>query len=182
MALSHERIRQPFALRAEDERHRRCQVRLRELLPAVGDERNTAAGSLVPRDERHPEDRARRCPERPRPERVGTSVRERDRGAERVSRPEQRADVSRVGHPPERDRDLSHSTRKVVPAKHADHARRVSERRDGGEKLREDVLARDEELGGLDPGTQSRVDEILPLNREEPGLVPVLARREELAD
>jgi len=58
----------------------------------------------------------------------------------------------------------------------------VPEGRDRGEKLREDVLARDEELGGLDPRAQRRVDEILSLDREEPGLLPVLARREELAD
>ena len=182
MALSHEVVRNTLAFRTEDERHRWRQVGLRELFPAVRDERNAAAGSLVPPNERDPEDRARRGPERPRPERVGTLVRERDGGAERVRRPKQRADVPRIGHSPERDRDLSHSTREVLPAEHADHARRVPEGRDGGEKLREDVLARDEELGGLDPRAQSRVDEILSLDREEPGLLPVLSRREELAD
>jgi len=182
VALSHKLTREPFALGTEDERHRRRQVGRRERLPTVGHERNPAAGSLVPPDERDPEDRARGGPDRPRPERVGTSLRERDRGPERVSRPEKRADVPRIGHSPDRECDLSHSTREIVPAEHADRARRVSERRDGGEKLREDVLARDEELGGLDTRAQSGVDEVLSLDREEPGLLPVLARREELAD
>jgi hypothetical protein len=58
----------------------------------------------------------------------------------------------------------------------------VAERRHLAEQLRQDVLARDEELDGLDTRRGGSLDEILALDREQPGLVPVLARREELPD
>jgi hypothetical protein len=58
----------------------------------------------------------------------------------------------------------------------------VAERRDLAEQLRKDVLARDEQLDGLNARGGGSLHEILALDREQPGLVPVLARREELPD
>jgi hypothetical protein len=43
-------------------------------------------------------------------------------------------------------------------------------------------LARDEQLDRLDAGRRGRLDEILALDREEPGLVAMLACREKLPD
>jgi hypothetical protein len=58
----------------------------------------------------------------------------------------------------------------------------VAERRHLPEELRHDVLACDEQLHGLDPLGESRLHEVLALDREEIGLLPVLARGEELPD
>ena len=52
----------------------------------------------------------------------------------------------------------------------ADHARRVAERRDLAEELRQDVVTRDEQLDRLDASGCRRLDEILALDREEPRL------------
>jgi hypothetical protein len=58
----------------------------------------------------------------------------------------------------------------------------VPERRHLPEELWQDVLARDEELDGVDAHGSRRLDEVLTLGREEAGLLTVLARREELPD
>jgi hypothetical protein len=58
----------------------------------------------------------------------------------------------------------------------------VTERRDLGEQLRLDGLPGDEQLDRLEPGGDRRVDEVLALDREEPQLGAVLARREKLPD
>jgi hypothetical protein len=58
----------------------------------------------------------------------------------------------------------------------------VPKRRHVREQLRLDVLARDEQLDRLDAGGRRSLDEIFALGGEEPRLLPVLARREELAD
>jgi hypothetical protein len=57
----------------------------------------------------------------------------------------------------------------------------VRQRRNLSEQLREDVLPGDEQLDRLDPRIQRRLDEILPLGRELPELVPPAARLQ-LAD
>jgi hypothetical protein len=58
----------------------------------------------------------------------------------------------------------------------------VAERRDLAEQLREDVLARDQELGWLDSGVRRRLDQVLALDREQASLDAVLAPREKLPD
>jgi hypothetical protein len=58
----------------------------------------------------------------------------------------------------------------------------VTERRDLGKQLRQDVLARDEQLDRLDPCVPRRSDQVLALDREQAGFDAVLARREKLPD
>jgi len=53
---------------------------------------------------------------------------------------------------------------------------------DVGEQVWLHILARDEELDRLDSRSRGRRNQILALDREEPRLLAVLARREELAD
>ena len=48
----------------------------------------------------------------------------------------------------------------------------MGERRDGGEQLGLDVLPGDEQVGGLDPGGERRVDQVLALADEQPELRP----------
>jgi len=54
--------------------------------------------------------------------------------------------------------------------------------RDLAEKLRYDVLPRNQKLDGLDARTRRRLDEILALGSEQTGLDAVLPRREKLPD
>jgi hypothetical protein len=58
----------------------------------------------------------------------------------------------------------------------------MAERRHLRQELGQDVLPRDEELDRLHARGRGRLDEVLALDREEAGLLPVLARREELPD
>ncbi len=58
----------------------------------------------------------------------------------------------------------------------------MTESRHLAEELRQDVLARDEQLDGIDARFACRLHEILALDREEPGLLPVPARSEKLPD
>jgi hypothetical protein len=58
----------------------------------------------------------------------------------------------------------------------------MTERRYLGEQLRQDVLARDEQLDRLDADGRRGLDQILVLDREEAGRLPLLARREKLPD
>ncbi len=58
----------------------------------------------------------------------------------------------------------------------------MAERREGGEELFLDVLTRDEELDRLDARAERGVDQVLALDREQPRLLPVLARLQELPD
>jgi hypothetical protein len=58
----------------------------------------------------------------------------------------------------------------------------VTERRHLAEQLGRDVLARDEQLDGLDARSRGRLDQVLALDREEPRLGTVLSRREKLPD
>ena len=92
---------------------------------------------------------------------------ERKRGAERVGAPQQRAHVAGIGHVPERQAHGLDSARQRVAPVDPDHARRVGQRRDASQQLRLDVLARDEQLDGLDPRLLCRAHEILALADEE---------------
>ena len=58
----------------------------------------------------------------------------------------------------------------------------MPECRDLAEELRQDVLARDQQLDRLDPRRPSRLDKVFALDREEPGLLALLPRREKLPD
>jgi hypothetical protein len=48
----------------------------------------------------------------------------------------------------------------------------MRERRHLGEQLRSDVIARDEQIRRLEPGGEPRVEQVLPLDCEQPKLVP----------
>ena len=173
--------RQSLPLRAEDEDDVAVEVELRERRSAARNERDAPPRRLVEARKRHAEERAHRRTQRLRPGRVGAAVRERDPGAERLRRTQQRADVARIGDVPERERHRAYTTRQVVPPVDADHARRVRERRHLGEQRRLDVLARDEQVDRLDPG--GRFDEVLTLRDEQPELVapaPVVELADEL--
>ena len=59
----------------------------------------------------------------------------------------------------------------------------MRERRDLGEQLRLDVLARDEHVRRLESGVEPGLDEVLALDREQPELVapaPVVQLADEL--
>ena len=58
----------------------------------------------------------------------------------------------------------------------------MTQGRDLAQQVRNDVLARDEELDGLDSGGGRSLDEILALDREQPLLEAVFPRREKLPD
>jgi hypothetical protein len=58
----------------------------------------------------------------------------------------------------------------------------MTEGRDARQELGRDGLAGDEELDGLEPGGRGGVDEVLALDGEEAGLLPVLPGAEELAE
>ena len=104
---------QPAALGPEQEGQRGREVELRQRRAAVGDERDLAPRRLVPTDDRHAEDRARRGAQGLRRERVGAAVRQRHARAEGVGRADQRADVARVGDSPQREADLPDRGRKI---------------------------------------------------------------------
>ena len=174
--------REPLALGAEEEGERRGEIGLPDGLATVGREGHRASGHRVPRDERHPEDRPRRRAQRLRRQRVGAAVGEGDGGAERIRGADERADVPRVGEPPEREAGVARRLREVRAPVDADRARGVRQRRHAGEELRLHGLARDEQVDGLDAGDPRRVHEVLALDGEEAGLVAVLALPEELPD
>src|SRR5204863_7500274 len=93
--------RQALALRTEDERRARTELELVEPLAAVCDEADPAAGRLVERERRHPEDCAGGGTQRLRARRVGAAGRERDECAEGIGRAQQGADVAWVGNVPQ---------------------------------------------------------------------------------
>jgi hypothetical protein len=148
----------------------------------VSDEGDTAPGRVVPVDEGHAEDRPGRRAHCPRAERIGALGREGDRSTESVGRPHQRPDVSRIRDPPEPESHVPRPDRQVGAPKDSHDARGMPERRHLGEKLGDDVFPCDEQLDRLDRRVARRLDEVFALDREEPVLFPVLARREELPD
>jgi hypothetical protein len=58
----------------------------------------------------------------------------------------------------------------------------VTERRDLAEELGQDVLARDQHLDRIDARRARGLDEVLALDGEETGLLPMLPAREKLPD
>ena len=88
----------------------------------------------------------------------------------------------RIGDVPERECQRTHAVRQVLAPVDADDARRMRERRDLGEKLGRDALARDEQLDRL---CGRGGDEILALDDEQAELVapaPVLQPAESTSD
>src|SRR5206468_1825404 len=83
---------------------------------------------------------------------------------------------------PEREHDVTSPVREIRLAEDAQHPRGMAERRHRGEHVGLDIVARDEELDGLDADSPGGIDQVLALGREEPRPLPVLARREKLAD
>ena len=136
-------VRQPLALGAEEERHRRGEVGLLERRAAVGRERHAPGRAVVPGRQRDAEDRAGRGSERLRRQRIRAPFGERHACAERVGGPQERADVARIGEAPQRKARLAGARRQVGAAVHADGARRVRERRHTRKELRLDRLAGD---------------------------------------
>ena len=80
------------------------------------------------------------------------------RGTEGVCRADERADVARVGDPPERG-FLTFSDREVPAPVDADRARGMGQRGDAGEQLRLDGLAGDEQMHRLDARVPGSGDE-----------------------
>ena len=126
---------------------------------------------LVPGNERNPEDGPRARPQRLLRERVGAALRERDGGAECVGRANQRADVAGIAQPPESKAGVARTVRKVAPAEDADRPRRMGQRETPASSVCLDVLARDQQLDGLDSGLDRRVAEILAFAGEETRLL-----------
>ena len=124
----------------------------------------------------------RRGPQRPWTGRIGAPGRQRHACSEGIRRAQQRPDIPRVGDLPERENHIARAHGKVRTAVDTDDARRVAQRRDLAEELRHDVLTGDQQLDRLDARSGGSLDEILALDGEEPGLVPLLPRREKLPD
>jgi hypothetical protein len=80
---------------------------------------------------------------------------------------------------PQRQHDgLRRPGGQIVAAEDREHARRVRERRDGGEELGLDVLAGDEHVDRLRPGGEPGLDQVFALADEEAGLRPLVAALE----
>jgi hypothetical protein len=148
----------------------------------VRDQCNPSLRQIVPLRERYAKDRACGGAQRAGPHRVGTARRQRDRRPERIGGTQERPDVPRIGDAPECEHDVPPAGRQVGTPIDGDDARRMTERRYLGEQLRQDVLARDEQLDRLDADGRRGLDQILVLDREEAGRLPLLARREKLPD
>ena len=180
--LLHQVLGKPLSLGSEDERDLAGEVELVQRRGAVRDERHPLTWSVVEGEQRNPEDRAGRCSEGFRTERIGAALGERDRRTERVRGAEQRPDVSRIGDTPERQRRLTRLVRQRRSPEDTDDAGRMSQRRDGGEQLGLDGLSRNEKLDRLDAGRRGGADQVLALDREEPELLALPLLREELPD
>ena len=150
-------------------------------VPPRGTSATRRPGRLVERRERHAEERAHRRAQRLRAGRVGAAVRQATPAPNAAAERSSVADVPRVGDVPERERHRPHAARQVGTAEHAEHARRVRERRHLGEQRRLDVLAGDEQVDRLDAA--GGLDEILTLRDEQLELVapaPVMELADEL--
>ena len=182
IGLLHELLRKPLSLGSEDEGDLAGEVELVQRRAAVCDERHPCAGSVVEREQGNPEDRARRRPQGFRTERIGAALGKRDRRTEGVCCAQQRPDVAGIGDAPQSQRRLTRLARQGRGTEDADDASRMGQRRDGGEELGLDALARDEKLDRLDPGCRSGVDQVLALDGKEPELLALAFLREELPD
>ena len=178
----HDGLGEPLPLRPEDERDLPGKIELVQRRRSLRDKRHAHAGRIVEREQRHAEDRAGRGPERLRAEWICATLGERDCGAERVRGTQERPDVSRIGDAPECQCGLPLFPRQRGRPEDTDDAGRMSQRRDGGEQLGLDRLARNEELDRLDPGSRCGLDEVLTLDCEEPELLALPFLRQELPD
>ena len=149
---------------------------------ALRDERDPLSGSVVEREQRHPEDRTSRRSQGFGAQRVGAALGERYCRAEGIRGTQQRADVAGIGDTPERQRRGARLARQGCGTEDADDPSRMGQRRDRGEELWLDALAGDEELDRLDAGRRGGVDQVLALDREEPELLALPLLREQLPD
>jgi len=171
----------PVALRAEDERHVAVQLQLVKRSSAARHERDPFPLGLVERVQMHAEDRPHRRADRLGPGWIRAAFGQRNASGECVGRPQQRSDVPRVSDVPERERDGTRSVWEIVAPKDGDDPWWMRERRHLCEQLGRDVLARDKHVRRLNPGDQTSLEQILPLDRKQPELVPP-APLVELAD
>ena len=154
-----------------------------ERLATVRDERDPSLRQRLPVDHRHTEDRPGRRAQGTWPRRIGAARGQRHR--RRRMHPPCASSVPTFPGSETRQSasdDVARAGRQIGAPVHPDHPRRVAERRHLAEQLRLDVLPRNEQLDRLDARSRGRLDEILALDREEPGLLPMLARREKLPD
>jgi len=73
---------------------------------------------------------------------------------------------------PERERHRPSAPPEVLPPEDGDDARRVRERRHLREQLGGDVRSGYENVRRLEPRGEAGLEQILPLDREQPELVP----------
>ena len=146
------------------------------------DERDPGSAGLVELGERNAKEGSRRGADRLWPRRIGATRRERDRGAERIGRAQDRPEVARIGHVPERERDGLDAARQRIPPVDAHHPRRVAHRRDLRQQLRLDVLTGSQELDRLDARVVGRLNEILALDDEQALLLALAPRVEQPVD
>jgi hypothetical protein len=166
-----------MAFRTEHERRRLGEVDAVQGSRAVGDESHAATRSSFELDDGDAKQGAHRRTQCLGARRIGGALRECDEGRPQgVGRTDQRADVAGIPDVPQREPDLRQRIdRQVLAPKDADHPRRMGESRDFREERRLDVLARDEQLDGLDACSLSGGDQILTLSDEEPEFVPPAA-------
>lgn len=158
-----------MALRAEDENRWLSELHFAERLPTVRDEADTPPFGAA---QRHAKKSTRRRSQRLRPGRIGASLRELDAASERVSCPDQSAEVARIRNTPERKGNPPrHKCRQIVPSEHRNNPRRMRQRRDFRQQLGQNCLTGDEQLDRLDPSLQRCLDEILALSQKHPELV-----------
>ncbi len=192
--------RQPVALGADEQRQRRAGATLAcsavgdraQRLGRVGAQRDPLArqlGDVVHARDRDGEDRAHARAHGLRRVHVGAARAERDaRGAERVRRAQDRADVARVADAVQVDAQRP-GRRAPGLLVDGDHARARAERRGALQRRRVDVVeARLAEpracqavaLDGVAAGRARGGDEVLALDREAPAARALAPRREAL--
>jgi hypothetical protein len=71
--------------------------------------------------------------------------------------------------------------RQIVAPEDGDPPRGMRQPGHRGEHLSRDVLTCNQQLDGFEPGREPRLDEVLPLDGEQPELMP-LPRRRQLAN
>ena len=146
------------------------------------DERDPGSARLVELGERNAKDCSRRRANRLRTGGISATGREGDRSPERIGGTQDRPQVPRIRHMPERERDRLDAARQRIPPVDADHSWRVAHCRDLRQELGLDVLARSQQLDRLDARVVGRLHEILALGREQSFLLALTPRLEQAMD
>src|SRR5437763_11854910 len=175
--------RQSLPLGTEHEHHLAPRIQLGERDSATRHEGDPPPLGLVESAQRHAKERPHRGAHRLRPGRIGAAIGQRHPCAECVRRAQQRANVAGISDPPERQRDRPRPAWQVVAPEDSNDAGRMRERRHLGQQLRFDIRPRDEHVRRFDRGREPCLEQILPLDREQPELVapaPVMEFADEL--